>query len=179
MEFKNDEGKKYILKDMIPKEEIKIKNKIIAKKIEENFSFVHFIALLKGSFVFASDLIREIQTSCTIDFMSVSSYIGSESSGEVKILKELNEPIHDKDVIILEDIIDTGLTLFKTLEVLKTRNPNSITICSLLDKPEKRVINIEADIVGFKIPDEFVVGYGIDYEQRHRDLGNICSISFL
>lgn len=177
--YQNDAGNPYRLNRLISFEEIQEAAGKAALQINDRFSRIHLIGLLKGSFVFMSDLIREITIPLTLDFMAVSSYIGTESSGEVKILKELNEPIAGRDILILEDIIDTGLTLEKTVELLETREPHSITIVSLLDKPSRRKMDINADIACFEIPDEFVVGYGIDYEQRHRELRDICTVEFL
>lgn len=177
--YHNNEGAPYRLEPLIGFGSILEESRKAAGRINERFDRIHIIGLLKGSFVFMSDLIREITIPLTVDFMAVSSYIGTESSGEVKILKELNEPIGGKDIIILEDIVDTGLTLEKTVELLRTREPHSITIVSLLDKPSRRTKDINADIVCFEIPDEFVVGYGIDYEQRHRELKDICTVKFL
>lgn len=177
--YHNNQGTPYRLKKMIGFEEILVESRKAAEQINDRFNRIHIIGLLKGSFVFMSDLIREIRIPLTLDFMAVSSYVGTESSGEVKILKELNEPIGGKDIIILEDIVDTGLTLEKTIELLRTREPHSIMIVSLLDKPSRRTMDINADIACFEIPDEFVVGYGIDYEQRHRELRDICTVDFL
>jgi hypoxanthine phosphoribosyltransferase len=177
--YHNDEGAAYRLETLIPFEQIMVESRKAAARIDERFEKIHIIGLLKGSFVFMSDLIREITIPLTLDFMAVSSYIGTESSGEVKILKELNEPIAGRDILILEDIIDTGLTLEKTVELLRTREPHSITIVSLLDKPSRRKMDINADIACFEIPDEFVVGYGIDYQQRHRELRDVCKVVFL
>lgn len=130
-----------------------------------------FIGVLKGSVMFVADLMRCMPTSVTMDFMSVSSYgAGSQSSGVVRILKDLDFDIENKDVFIIEDIIDTGNTLKYLYEYLKARNPRILKICCLLDKPDRRNADIKADYIGFSIPDEFVVGYGLDYAERFRNL---------
>ena len=133
---------------------------------------VHLICVLKGGVFFMCELAKRISVPVSMDFMSVSSYgADTKSSGVVKIVKDLDEPLEGKDVIIVEDIIDSGRTLSYLVEVLKQRNPNSIHICTLLDKPERRVKKqVVVDYVGFEIPDEFVVGYGLDYAQKYRNL---------
>lgn len=134
---------------------------------------VHLICILKGGVFFMCELAKRITVPVTMDFMSVSSYgNGTSSSGVVKIVKDLDESLEGKEVIIVEDIIDTGRTLQYLVEILKKRNPNSIRLCTLLDKPERREkdITIQVEYVGFNIPDEFVVGYGLDYAQNYRNL---------
>lgn len=129
------------------------------------------ISVLRGSFVFMADLVRQIQPYCRVDFMAVSSYgSGTQSSGQVNIQKDLTEPIEGKDIIVVEDILDSGNTLYYLLQVLKARNPASIKLVTLLDKPERRVKPITSDYSGFTVPDEFVVGYGLDYDERYRNL---------
>lgn len=129
------------------------------------------VSVLRGSYIFMADLTRNIDLPCTVDFMSVSSYgAGTTSSGQVKILKDLSEPIEGKDLIIVEDILDSGNTLYYLRDVLSTRKPASIAICTLLDKPERRVKPIHADYSGFAVPDAFVVGYGLDYAEKYRNL---------
>lgn len=129
------------------------------------------ISVLRGSYIFMADLTRSIDLPCTVDFMSVSSYgKGTASSGQVKILKDLSEPIEGKDLIIVEDILDSGNTLYYLRDVLEARKPASVSVCTLLDKPERRVKDIKPDYVGFQIPDAFVVGYGLDYAERYRNL---------
>ena len=158
---------------LISKEKIADRVKELAKEINKEFDGeeVVLIGLLRGSVIFLSDLAREIDLDAKIDFMIVSSYGNTmESSREVKIIKDLEEYIEGKNVIIVEDIIDTGYTLQKVVETLKLRNPKELKICTLLDKPERREVEIPVDYVGFQIPDEFVVGYGIDYAQKHRNL---------
>lgn len=129
------------------------------------------VSVLRGSYIFMADLTRNIDLPCTVDFMSVSSYgAGTTSSGQVKILKDLSEPIEGKDLIIVEDILDSGNTLYYLRDVLSTRKPASIAICTLLDKPERRAKPIHADYAGFEVPDAFVVGYGLDYAEKYRNL---------
>ncbi|MBQ8975651.1 MAG: hypoxanthine phosphoribosyltransferase [Oscillospiraceae bacterium] len=129
------------------------------------------VGILKGCFVFMSDLCRRITTNCNIDFMYVSSYgSGTTSSGSVKIIKDLSFDIEGRDVIIVEDIIDSGMTLSYLKEFLGQRNPASIKICTLLDKKSRRKIDIDVDYIGFECPDEFIVGYGLDYAERYRNL---------
>lgn len=157
--------------------ELEIKNKIselanaIRKDYKANEELI-FVGLLRGSVIFLSDLARELEEyDITLDFMTVSSYGKSmESSRDVKIKKDLEEDIKGKHVLIVEDIIDTGFTLKKVYEILSLREPKSLEICTLLDKPDKREVHVDVKYIGFKIPDEFVVGYGIDYAEKHRNL---------
>ncbi len=129
------------------------------------------ICILRGSILFYGELAQEINLPLVMDFMAVSSYEGgTHSSGVVRIQHDLVENIRDKDVLIVEDIIDSGLTLSYIIENLKSRKPNSIKICTLLDKPEHRIASVAVDYVGFEIPDEFIVGYGLDYKQVYRNL---------
>ncbi len=132
---------------------------------------VHLVCVLKGGTFFMCELAKRITIPVSIDFMSVSSY-GNEtkSSGVVKIVKDLDEPLKDKHVIVVEDIIDSGRTLSYLLNILKERGPASLSLCTLLDKPERRVVDVAVDYTGFEIPDEFVVGYGLDYAQKYRNL---------
>lgn len=135
------------------------------------------IGVLKGANVFMCDLMRKISFPIQIDFIAASSYGHStESSGVVKILKDLDYSIEGKDVIIVEDIIDTGLTLHYLVDNFNSRKPNSLEICTLLDKPERRIANLEVKYIGYKIPDEFIVGYGIDYAERYRNLPYIATL---
>ena len=129
------------------------------------------VSVLKGAMVFLADLMRAMDLPTSIDFMEVSSYgAATESSGQVRILKDLSKPIEGRDVIVVEDIIDTGLTLNYLLGYLADRQPASITICCLLDKPARRLAEIDIDYIGFTIPDRFVIGYGLDYDERYRNL---------
>jgi hypoxanthine phosphoribosyltransferase len=128
------------------------------------------VSVLKGALVFLADLMRAMDLPSSIDLMEVSSYAGTETSGQVRILKDLSRPIEGRDVIVVEDIIDTGLTLNYLLGYLADRQPASIKICCLLDKPARRLAEIPIDYIGFTIPDRFVIGYGLDYEERYRNL---------
>ena len=130
------------------------------------------VSILKGSVVFMADLMRAITVPCEIDFMCVSSYGNSteNKSGAVRILKDLEVNLEGRDVLLVEDILDSGRTLSYVISVLKTRNPKSIKICTLLDKPERRVVDLKADYSGTSVPDEFVVGYGLDYAEKYRNL---------
>ena len=129
------------------------------------------VSILKGSIVFMSDLMRSISIPCNIDFMAVSSYgSGVKSSGTVRILKDLDRDIRGNDVLIVEDILDSGMTLNYLMDLLYARNPNSIRICTLFDKPERRSVDIYADYKGIEVPDEFIVGYGLDYDEVYRNL---------
>ena len=129
------------------------------------------ISVLRGSFVFMADLIRKIEVPCTVDFMAVSSYgRGTTSSGQVQITKDLSDDIEGKDIIVVEDILDSGNTLSYLLQLLRARKPASMRLCTLLDKPDRRVKEVHVDYTGFTIPDEFVVGYGLDYAEKYRNL---------
>ena len=140
---------------------------------------VHMICILKGGVCFTVELAKRVSVPVSFDFMSVSSYGGgTESSGVVKIVKDLDEPLKGKDVLIVEDIIDSGRTLRYLVDMLQTREPNSIKICTLLDKPSRRVKAVNVDYTCFEIPDEFVVGYGLDYDQRYRSLPYIGVMEF-
>lgn len=158
---------------MLSEEEIKAKVAELGKQIEKDYKGQDLlvVGILKGASVFVADLIREINLDVNIDFMSVSSYGNStESSGTVKILKDLDVDIKGKNVLIVEDIIDSGLTLSNLTRELNVREPKSLRICTLLDKPNRRKANIHVDYVGFVIEDKFIVGYGIDYAEKYRNL---------
>ena len=145
----------------------------VAAQISEAYKGkeIHMICVLKGGVFFMCELAKRITVPVTLDFMSVSSYgDDTKSSGVVKIVKDLDQPLIGKDVLIVEDIIDSGRTLSYLIEILKGRNPNSIRLCTLLDKPERRVKKVDVDYCCFNIPDEFVVGYGLDYAQKYRNL---------
>jgi hypoxanthine phosphoribosyltransferase len=138
------------------------------------------VGLLRGSFIFIADLVREIDLPVEVDFLEASSYGDAmESSREVRILKDLRGEIHDRDVLVVEDIIDTGHTLKHVLEILETRHPRRMEVCALLNKPSRRETDVPARWIGFDIPDEFVVGYGIDYAQRNRNLPHIGKVRFV
>ena len=129
------------------------------------------VSILKGAVVFMADLMRAVTIPCSIDFMVVSSYgAGTTTTGLVKIIKDLDSDLSGKDVLIVEDILDTGVTLSNLVPMLKMRNPNSVKICTILDKPSRRKADIQPDYEGFQVPDEFVVGYGLDYDERYRNL---------
>ena len=155
---------------LVPEEDVDARIEELGKKISEDYAGkqVHLICILKGSVFFTCELAKRITVPVSLDFMSVSSYgDGTTSSGIVKIAKDLDETLEGKDVIIVEDIIDSGRTLYYLMDVLQKRNPNSMRLCTLLDKPERRVRDVKVDYVGFNIPDEFVVGYGLDYAQKY------------
>ncbi|MCF2642675.1 MAG: hypoxanthine phosphoribosyltransferase [Roseburia sp.] len=145
----------------------------LAKALSEEFEGeqLHLICILKGSIFFTCELAKRITVPVTMDFMSVSSYgSGTTSSGNVIIKKDLDEDIEGKNVVVIEDIIDTGRTLASLLKLLEKRNPKKLKLCTLLDKPDRRIADVSVDYTGFVIPDEFVVGYGLDYDQRYRNL---------
>ena len=158
---------------LLTEEEVDQKIKEIGEQISRDYAGreVHLICVLKGGVFFTCELDKRITVPVSLDFMSVSSYgMEAKSSGIVKIIKDLDEPLQGKDVIIVEDIIDSGRTLSYLIGILNKRNPASIRLCTLLDKPERRVTDVKVDYVGFNIPDEFVVGYGLDYAQKYRNL---------
>lgn len=168
-----------MLKPLFTKKDIDDTVKRLASCIENDFDDeeILFVCLLKGSFIFLSDLIRCIKNPSTVDFMRVSSYgTAMKSKGEVTVTKDLEESIEGKNVIIVEDIIDSGLTLKIVKEMLLERGPKSLKICALLDKRARREVEMEGDYVGLTIDDGFVVGYGIDYAEHYRNLPDICVI---
>ncbi|WP_213974407.1 hypoxanthine phosphoribosyltransferase [Tepidanaerobacter acetatoxydans] len=163
---------------LITEKQLKEKVEQLGKKISSDYknsdNFL-MVGVLKGAVVFMSDLIRCINLPLQIDFMAVSSYgTSTESSGVVRILKDLDESVEGKDVLIIEDIIDSGLTLSYMYNILKSRKPASIKICALLDKPSRRKVELDVDYLGFEIPDYFVVGYGLDYAGKYRNLCDVC-----
>ncbi len=163
----------FIKKILFSREELSDTVKRLGKQISEDYKDKNLllVSLLKGSVLFMADLMREITFPCAIDFMSVSSYTGTKNSGgNVNILKDLNIDIKGYDVLIVEDILESGYTLKCVTEMFKLRNPASIKICTLLDKPDCRKTDIEAEYVGHKIPDDFVVGYGMDCNEKYRNL---------
>lgn len=153
-------------------EQINEKVKELGAKISQDYKDkdLFVIVILKGSVIFAADLLREISIPVTIDFISVSSYGSGTTSGQVKIIKDLSCSIEGKNVLIIEDILDSGNTLFNLTKMLGERNPESIEICTLLNKPERREAEVNTRYSGFDIPDEFVVGYGLDYAEKYRNL---------
>lgn len=170
----------YRIKDtMISETEISKRVKELAKEIEKDFNNepIVLVIVLKGSFVFAADLIRELKGDVKVDFISISSYSDqTETTGKVKLLKDLDANITDQNVVVIEDIIDSGLTLHFLRDHLQLHKPRNIKICTLLDKPERRKVDMNVDYVGFVIPDEFIVGYGIDFAQRYRNLPYIATV---
>src|SRR5690554_749791 len=166
-----------IEKVLISADQINKRTDEIAKQITEDLKGedVVMICILRGATLFFADLVRKVDTSVNFDFMEVSSYgSGTASSGEVRIIKDISTPIENKNVLIVEDIIDSGHTLSYLKRILKQRNPKSIKIASLLDKPERRETDIKGDYVGFVIPNVFVVGYGLDYDEKYRNLPDVC-----
>lgn len=158
---------------MLSEEEVDKRIKELGEAISRDYAGkqVHLICILKGGVFFMCELAKRITIPVSMDFMAVSSYgAGTSSSGIVKIIKDLDEPIEGKDVIIVEDIIDSGRTLSHLMDLLGQRKPNSIGLCTLLDKPDRRVVDVNVQYVGYSIPDEFVVGYGLDYNQKYRNL---------
>ena len=158
---------------LLSEEEVDKRIKEIGEQISKDYKgkSVHLICVLRGGSFFMCELAKRITVPVSIDFMSVSSYgAGTVSSGNIKIIKDLDDSIAGKDVIVVEDIIDSGRTLYYLMEILSKRNPKSMRLCTLLDKPERRVKDVKVDYVGFNIPDEFVVGYGLDYAQKYRNL---------
>ena len=166
---------------LIPEEEVEKKIREMAEQITKDYAGkeLKLICILKGSVFFTTELAKRIGLPVKLDFMSVSSY-GDDvnSSGRVRIVKDLDESIRGQDVLVIEDIIDSGHTLSFLLEMLKSRQPESIALCTLLDKPSRRVVDVHVDYSGFEIPDEFVVGYGLDYAQRYRALPYIGVLHF-
>jgi len=159
---------------LLSEEEVNVRINEIAAQISKDYEGrqIHLICILKGGVFFTCELAKRITVPVSLDFMSVSSYgSGTASSGVVRIIKDLDEPLEGKDVLIVEDIIDSGRTLAYLIEVLKQRNPRDVKLCTLLDKPERRVKKqVQVDYTCFTIPDEFVVGYGLDFDQKYRNL---------
>jgi hypoxanthine phosphoribosyltransferase len=177
------------LKVLISREEIAKRVAELGAEITRDFAgeSVIFVGVLKGAAIFLADLARQVSLDSTFDFIGVSSYgtrpspaqelkSGWDSTGEVKFTKDVDQSMQDKNVIVVEDILDTGLTLTYLKKVLLAHKPRSLKIAALLDKPSRRKLPLEADYVGFKIPDEFVVGYGLDYAERYRNLADICIV---
>ena len=166
---------------LLPEEEVDARIQAMGEQISRDYAGkqVHLICVLKGGSFFLCELAKRITVPVSLDFMSVSSYGGgTESKGVVKIVKDLDESIRDKDVLVVEDIVDSGRTLSYLLEMLRNRGPKSLRLCTLLDKPERRVVDVDVDYTGFQIPDRFVVGYGLDYDQRYRNLPYIGIVEF-
>ena len=169
------------VKVLLSEEEVDKRIKEIGEQITKDYAGknVHLVCVLKGGSFFMCELAKRINLNVSMDFMSVSSYGGdTKSSGVVKIVKDLDEPLLGKDVIVVEDIVDSGRTLSYLLEMLKDRKPASLSLCTLLDKPDRRVVDVDVKYTGFKIPDVFVVGYGLDYDQIYRNLPYIGEVVF-
>jgi len=168
------------LKVLIRRAAIQKRVREVARQITTDFQGqrVHLIGVLKGACIFLSDLVREINLETSIDFIAVSSYgKNKESSGQVRLLKDLDSSIEGLNVIVVEDILDTGITLTYLLRVLEQRKPKSLRIAALLDKPSRRIKHVKADYIGFQIPNDFVVGYGLDYAERYRNLKDVCILT--
>ena len=169
----NDNMKEDVLRVLLSEDEIREKVRELGGKITADYknSNLMLVTVLKGAVVFLADLMRQIDVPAEIDFMVVSSYVsGGKSSGVVKIVKDLDVPLAGKDILIVEDILDSGLTLSYIKELLESRGPRSIRIATLLDKPSRRKVDLQADYIGFSVPDEFVIGYGLDYDEKYRNL---------
>ncbi|KJF41603.1 hypoxanthine phosphoribosyltransferase [Ruthenibacterium lactatiformans] len=165
--------KEDVLRVLLSEDEIREKVRELGGKITADYknSNLMLVTVLKGAVVFLADLMRQIDVPAEIDFMVVSSYgSGVKSSGVVKIVKDLDVPLAGKDILIVEDILDSGLTLSYIKELLESRGPRSIRIATLLDKPSRRKVDLQADYIGFSVPDEFVIGYGLDYDEKYRNL---------
>lgn len=168
-------------------EKILVSNAEIAKRAEEIAAQINadykgkpilVVGILRGASIFLADIFKRLEGDVELDFISLSSYgSGTNSSGEVKMIKDLSEPVDGKNVLIIEDIIDTGITLSYLIKVLEARNPESIKLCALLDKPSRRKVELKGDYIGFEIPDEYVVGYGLDYAEKYRNLPDVCVLS--
>ena len=169
------------IRELISAEDVAKKIAEMGAQISKDYEgeSVYLLCILKGGVFFTTELAKHITVPVTLDFMSVSSYGGgTTSSGIVRIVKDLDTPIEGKNVLIAEDIIDTGRTLAYLMEHLKQRKPKSLKLCTLLDKPDRRVSDVKVDYTGFEIPDEFVVGYGLDYEQKYRNIPYIGVVEF-
>lgn len=169
------------VKVLLTEEEVDKRIQEIGDQISKDYAGrqIHLICVLKGGSFFMCELAKRITVPVSLDFMSVSSYgKDTKSSGVVKIVKDLDESIKDKDVLVVEDIVDSGRTLSYLMEMLRDRGPKSLRLCTLLDKPDRRVIDVDVDYTGFAIPDKFVVGYGLDYDQRYRNLPYIGIVEF-
>jgi hypoxanthine phosphoribosyltransferase len=177
------------LKVLIPRQDISKRVAELGAEITKDFKdqSVILVGVLKGAAIFLSDLSRQVDLDATFDFIGVSSYgnrpsptqelkSGWDSTGEVKLMKDVDQSIKDKNIILVEDILDTGLTMTYLKRMLMARQPRSLKVAALLDKPSRRKLPLEGDYVGFKIPDEFVVGYGLDYAEKYRNLADICVI---
>jgi hypoxanthine phosphoribosyltransferase len=167
------------LEVLIPEDRLQARIAELGRQISEDYrgKAVHLVCVLKGAYPFLADLARWIEVPVTIDFLAVSSYgKGKSTSGEVQLTKDLDQSLEGKDVIVVEDIADTGLTLNYLLNLLRSRRPASLKVCALLSKPSRRQIDVAVDYVGFEIPDRFVVGYGLDHDQLYRNLRYVAAL---
>lgn len=166
---------------LLSEEEVNARIKKMGEQISRDYAGknIHLICILKGGSFFMCELAKRIAVPVSIDFMSLSSYGEStESAGKVKIVKDLEEPLEGRNVLVVEDIVDTGRTLSYLMELLKDRGAADVKLCTLLDKPDRRIVDINVNYIGFQIPDEFVVGYGLDYAQRYRNLPYVGVVKF-
>jgi len=163
-------------KPLFTVEQIQKRVRELAERISDEYEGKDLLAvgILRGAFMFMSDLVRVIRVPLTVDFIIASSYLKSDTTGEVKVYYDIREDVTDKDVLLVEDIVDTGITLNQLRERILARHPRSLKICSFLDKRERRVVDVPLDYVGFEIPNQFVVGYGLDYDNRFRNLPYIA-----
>ena len=162
---------------LISREEVAATVKRLGAEISRDYAGRSpiMITVLKGAFIFMADLVREVTVPCSLDFMAVSSYgVGTKTSGQVQIIKDLDTTIEGKDVIIVEDILDSGVTLSYLMKLLRARRPASLTLCTLFDKPARHKVEVPIDYRGLEVPDEFIVGYGLDYGEKYRNLPDIC-----
>ena len=169
------------IRELISEENVDARIGELGEQISKDYEgeSVHLVCILKGACIFMCDLAKRIRVPLSMDFMTVSSYgSGTKSSGIVRIKKDLDDPIKGLNVLIVEDIVDSGRTLHYLTEVFRERGCKSVRTCTLLDKPERRVVDLDVDYVGFRIPNQFVVGYGMDYDQRYRDLPFIGVVEF-
>ncbi len=169
------------IKELISEEQVNARIRELGERITKDYEgrSVHLVCILKGACIFMCELAKRIEVPVSMDFMTVSSYgSGTKSSGIVRIRKDLDDPIDDLDVLIVEDIVDSGRTLYYLEEVFRQRGCRSVKTCTLLDKPDRRVVDLNVDYTGFMIPDQFVVGYGMDYDQKYRDLPYIGIVEF-
>ncbi len=170
-------GEKF--KVLLSKEEISKRIQVLGKEVSAHYQrekteSLVVLGILKGSFIFTADFVRALDIPCEIDFIEASSYgAGTTSSGEVKILRDTSVPLKGRDIILVEDIVDTGLTISRLLAHLKVHEPKSIKVCSLLDKPSRRKTKVDVDFLGFTIDDHFVIGYGLDYNNRYREIPEV------
>ena len=176
MQYSKDE----IDRVLVSNEQIQARLDELAERINQDYAGKELllVCILKGAVTVFADVLRRVTIPCEIDFMAVSSYGSStKSSGVVRILKDLDHGIEGKDVLIVEDIVDSGMSMHYLLDTLKTRKPASVRLLTLLDKPDRRRVELQADYIGFTIPDEFVIGYGLDYAEKYRNLPDVCVLS--